>query len=290
MRPYPRSVDEHTAEVEELCDRFRLDFVGWMKRGEGSRYVARVRDADGRDCVLKAAFGRRRFGEGEPDALLAWNDTGVTPRLLAELDPGVLLLEYVEGETLSRTEGRGAARAEDAGRLARALHIPAPEGTPALETWAAWRWRKYAYKNRALDPEFRILAYDALEGLLETAEQERLLLHGDLQPVNIIVRGGSLVAIDPLGVTGCAAADLVRFAAFSPGGDRALTTMRVVRGYGDWPDGLAEAFTFVISTHLGYCLRHDRDPGDAPDLLERIADDGSADSLLEERMDLLAGA
>lgn len=98
-----------------------------VDRPGGSVFVARVRDRDGAPRMLKRA--RPEVGAQELAALRAWNGCGVTPRLLAEPEPGLYLAEWLDGVPLHEVADPTAA-AVGVGRALHQLHAAAEP--PAL--------------------------------------------------------------------------------------------------------------------------------------------------------------
>ncbi len=86
----------HSSDPGTICSRHGpvcLDDLS--HRGSTSDLILRVQDVQGREYVLKHVGSE--LGEPEVRALQVWQVSGVTPRLIAELEPGYDLIEWMEG-------------------------------------------------------------------------------------------------------------------------------------------------------------------------------------------------
>lgn len=162
----------------------------------------------------------------------------VLPRLVAEVEPGLVLFEWIEGRTLARL---GPEEPLDAAALGRALAIlhatPAPKGVPRISAdVAALGWRDLPFE---LSPMARELGRAIEARPLE----EDVFLHADLVPSNIVLARGGPRFIDPGCRLGPRAWDLAQVAASCLGHARSGVLGLLLEGYGTTPPLLAETFT-----------------------------------------------
>jgi streptomycin 6-kinase len=134
---------------------------------------------------------------------------------------GALLLEAIPGET-SLAERRTAAELDDLANLIGELHRGRPplvaDGWATLaarvefifEHWIARHGRRGEVVTRAVPVDRLRQGHELARGLAADA-RERVLLHGDLHPGNVLDGGAvrGLVAIDPRPCVGDAAVDAV---------------------------------------------------------------------------------
>lgn len=204
-----------TEIVGTMLDRWRLS-AGEPYVGGEAGAVLRVEREDGSPAVLKVGFPHPE-AEWEAVALDAWAPQ-LAPRVLRQ-DPWTwsMLLERVEsGIPLARAP----LPAKDAIAVGAELHArlrdsQIPEGVPSLASVL----HAYAHDARARFAE-QTAAYESLgvgglvttgiDALAELADSpsDRVLLHGDLNPGNILRSGDQWLAIDPKPMHGDPAFDL----------------------------------------------------------------------------------
>ncbi len=199
-----------------LAGRWRFELGSPIPRGSVST-VFRCRMADGRPAVLKASPDLPRLAL-EAAALTAW-DAVHTPAVIAFAeDLGALLVEAIEPGT-PLADGSAYPTVEGIAELLRSLHgTRVADGsfpTVAERVESLFRSSGKLYDR---DPDLTALVsadlYErghALAARLALHEGERVLLHGDLTPSNILDGGAErgLVAIDPAPCLGDAAFDAV---------------------------------------------------------------------------------
>jgi streptomycin 6-kinase len=189
--------------------------------GGSASIVMRVSRADGSPAVLKVSYpheearfealGLEAFGAGLACRVID-QDTADWALLLEELTPGISL-----GESVLRAQTSIADAARTAATLrARAGAAPVPRGIPSLEALTA----QYAADAAAWSLEHaqaieRLgvagLVSDAVRLLGDPAVShplDRVLLHGDFNPSNILASGDDWRLIDPKPVVGDPAFDL----------------------------------------------------------------------------------
>lgn len=201
--------------VPDLVNRAlrRWDLVAGEPFAAGSAsWCAPVRGPGGADLVLKVSFPHDEARD-EAAVLRAWHGRGAVRLVDAHAGDWALLLDRVRPGTPMR-----AARTPVATRLAagadvlRALHAaPAPAGLPALAD-VAGRWAvlvreradRAARAGLRLDPGLLRAALGVLEA---PAAGRAVVLHGDLNPGNLLRGPDGWVAIDPKALRGDPAYD-----------------------------------------------------------------------------------
>lgn len=212
-----RWIDALPGAAAEFLDRWGCTNPGAVRHGSVGVVIPAVR-ADGAEVVLKLGFplADNAF---EPVALAAWNGQGAV-RLLERDDSRFAMLL----ERLRPLEKPEPAPFTAIGRLAHVLAIPAPPGLPSLaEKALAWVTEVPEHAARLGHP----LPRRVLDATVATArdlasDQTAFLVHGDLHFGNVLRAGDELRVIDPNGLAGDPAFDL-------------LPLLR-----GDWPAVTAE--------------------------------------------------
>lgn len=210
-------VESLPALATGFLDRWACVVSGPVMHGSVGVVIPAIR-SDGLQVVLKLGFPLA-YDTGEAVALAAWNGNGAV-RLLERDDNGfVLLLERLQ--PLAKPE---PAPITAVGRLARRLAIPAPPGIPSLADKArAWIADVPAHAARLGSPLPSRVVDACVANVRElAADQPESLVHGDLHFGNILRGDNDLRAIDPSGLVG----------------DPAYELLPVLRG--DWPAITAE--------------------------------------------------
>ncbi len=124
----------YSSDPTTICSRHGLVCLDDLShRGSTSDLVLRVQDVQGRAYVLKHVGSG--LGESEVRALQAWQVSGVTPRLIKELEPGYDLIEWLEGRTMAEVSRDEPVPAVDIGQALAALHrVPPPDETPDIRS------------------------------------------------------------------------------------------------------------------------------------------------------------
>jgi streptomycin 6-kinase len=168
-------------------------------------YVAPAVRADGEPAVLKAGVpGGELFHE--IDALRLFAGQGIARLLETDRQWGALLLErLLPGDSLERMDDDDLAARAAAGVMQR-LWRPAPveHSFPTVAGWASGLERLRAHFSDGCGP-FPSHLVGRAEGLFRELleESEPMLIHGDLNPTNILRAGRQpWLAIDPKGVVG----------------------------------------------------------------------------------------
>src|SRR5262249_5552264 len=160
-----------------------------------SVFVARVRDRNGHALVLKRPLPET--GAQELAALRAWSGSGLTPRLVAEPEPGLYLAEWFDGTPLHRAVDP-VTSAVAVGAALRRLHGPAAPPPACFDTRDQFSPTRSAGWGR-LDGPLRALRGRLADDLLRRHPASDVLLHGDLAPVNVLVTAAGPRLIDPIG-------------------------------------------------------------------------------------------
>lgn len=202
---------ELPALVARAVDRWRLDAGDPFPSGSAS-WCAPVRDAGGADLVLKIAFPHAEARD-EAEVLRAWHGHGAVRLVDAHGPDWALLLDRVRPGTPMRAARTPVPRRlAEAADVLRALHAaPAQAGLPDLADVAAgWAvlLEERADRARAAgarpDPG-QVRAAVAVLGA--PAGPVSVVLHGDLNPGNLLRTDDGWCAIDPKAVRGDPAYD-----------------------------------------------------------------------------------
>jgi streptomycin 6-kinase len=244
-------LDKLPSTLVALADRWRLEFRGLIPRGSMS-VVIRCTMANGQPGVLKICPDRQRVVT-EADALCKWNTQHVPALHSVDTVLGALLMEAIAPGTML-VESRSYP-ASAIGDLLESLHShgdPDP-AYPSLQERIAYLFDAAArYRNQ--HPELLEIVPDKLlaRGLrlaakLAVQASTRVLLHGDLTPVNVLDGGTprGLVAIDPAPCLGDPAFDAVDLL-FWKAADVATVVARA--------DDLAQRMGLLKSRLLDWCV------------------------------------
>src|SRR6187401_1624394 len=88
--------------LEQVCASHALSLVQRLPVLDGGAdFLARVKDHEGQDLILKRGSGLR--GSGEFRMLQAYSATGHAPDLLKQLDADTFLMAWVEGLPLDQS-------------------------------------------------------------------------------------------------------------------------------------------------------------------------------------------
>jgi streptomycin 6-kinase len=189
--------------VESLADDWSLTVGAAYEPGGVTALALRVRCADGTPAVLKVRYpdddepvaegaALRHFGGRGAVALLA-EDERRTALLLERCDPGSALSDEPDDEC-----------ARVVARLLGELWSAAPEGDAyePLSVRAA-RWLESIEVADGFDAELRTEALGVLRDLAVAADDDAVVLHGDLHGANVLRAAREpWLAIDPKGFAG----------------------------------------------------------------------------------------
>jgi streptomycin 6-kinase len=199
------------ALVARALDRWSLTAEDPFPSGSAS-WCAPVRPAGGADLVLKISFPHAEARD-EAAVLRAWHGHGAVRLVDAHAGDWALLLGRVRpGTPLRTTRTPVPRRLGEAADVLRALHAaPAPDGLPDLADvargWAALVEQRADAARSAgarLDPG-QVRA--TLAVLRAPAGPAPVVLHGDLNPGNLLRSGDGWCAIDPKALRGDPAYD-----------------------------------------------------------------------------------
>lgn len=273
-----RKVD---AELADVLQREALTLVALADGPSGaSRFVAHVRDATGQDLLLKRGTGLR--GNAEAAVLQALASTGYVPGGVRVIDEATFVCEWLDGDALDPEAPDIAVRLHSCGEALRTLHgVPLPGAKlMPISSRVSPEW-----VERDLGPDLAArmfsLAKVAAEELADCNPADKVLLHGDVVPQNIIVSDGGVRFIDPIGFIGPAGWDVAQLAIAVYGRDRRANLADVVAGYGSPPPKLEPAFAYLAMVFYAKHLE-----------VERTAE-GSSTAVVSELRELaesLAGA
>ncbi|MGM1061458.1 aminoglycoside phosphotransferase family protein [Saccharothrix sp. Mg75] len=212
-----RWVEGLPASAAEFLDRWSCTASGPVMHGFVGVVIPAVR-ADGTRVVLKLGFPTPR-NAAEPVALAAWDGDGAV-RLLERDDARFAMLL----ERLEPVAEPDPAPFTAVGRLVRRLAVAPPPGLPSLaEKAAGWLSDVPAHAARSGAPlPARVVDVAVADARDLAADQPAVLLHGDLHLGNVMRDDEGPRAIDPDGLVG----------------DPAFELLPLLRG--DWPAVAAE--------------------------------------------------
>lgn len=234
--------------LEAICAREGFDIVAVLPPGDGSLFVARVRDRSGRSLLLKRSSGLR--GYAEMRVLQAWNEAGHGLGGLTAVDRRTYVRDWIEGSSLQEGQEFRPVALGLVGGLLRTLHTTRPPARllPLKARLARWDAR------RDWAPRLSLAMLDsagrAAEALSHEGPKHGHLLHGDLVPANVLLTNDGPVLIDPIGFLGPPAWDLAQLAVAVSGRDRIANLADLVAGYGYEPPLLREAFAWMTFMFL----------------------------------------
>lgn len=201
------------ALVDRAVRRWDLTAGDPFPSGSAS-WCAPVRDAAGRDLVLKVSFPHDEARD-EAAVLRAWGGRAAVPLVDAHPGDWALLLGRARPGTPLRAVRTPVTRrlAEAAGVLADLHATPPPPGLPTLADVgrtladvAAERAGRAARTGLRLDPGLLRAADATLRGTGDPVADAPVTLHGDLNPGNLLRTGtgggARWVAIDPKALVG----------------------------------------------------------------------------------------
>ncbi|MGW9118109.1 aminoglycoside phosphotransferase family protein [Streptomyces sp. NPDC055663] len=193
--------------VEELLGRWECVPDGEVMHGGVGIIVPVRRPAEGA-AVMKVSFPHPG-NVHEPDAFVAWGGRGAVLLHARDDERFAMLLERARPSTLAELDDEGEV-AGVAGRISRALAVPAPCGLPRLREQAdAWEAGLRQDAQELTHPLPRYVVDAAVATVQELGrDQPDTLVHGDLHARNILRADREpWLAVDPKGYAGDPAYD-----------------------------------------------------------------------------------
>jgi streptomycin 6-kinase len=171
--------------IDAACEEWHLSLDDERMAAGAWGVVAWCHTEGGHEAALKLCANEQRLS-AETNAMLAWGGHPAV-RVLAHR-PGALLLERARPGRPSRLAPTRLALLLDA------LHRPMSAGRRELGDW-----RTSINAAVANVPSLQALG----QALLKQGEgRPAVVLHGDLQPANVLEHRGTIVVIDPVGIAG----------------------------------------------------------------------------------------
>jgi hypothetical protein len=233
-----------SAELAGICRRHGLRLQDVL-RDDRDSFTVRVRDAERRDLVLKR-LDRDRIA-GIRAGMASWAGSGLTPRLIAEPEPDLVLVEWIPGASMSDF---AAVEPPDSVRIGRAIAQLHGAAVPVDIPDARDLLRSVAKTWDQLPSDLRALADEVTSVLWEHDPVTRVLLHGDLVPYNVILGRDGPRFIDPIPARGLAGWDLAKLAVSWRALGRQGILGALIQGYGSEPPLLAEAVAWTTLVYL----------------------------------------
>jgi streptomycin 6-kinase len=198
--------------VSELAEAWDLEVGAPYEPGGAVSWVAPCRRrSEPAPLALKLQLPHPESAP-EAAALAAWGGRGAVRLEAHDAERSALLLERCDpGTPMSVEDDVHAAVAAGAELAARLHEAPVAEGVPELAEVMA-RWAEDVEARRpstaGLDPAAVAIALETLRSAGET--DQRVLLHGDLNPTNVLRSARGWLAIDPKPMAGDPAFDGAR--------------------------------------------------------------------------------
>ena len=250
-------------ELAEVLRREGITLVRVVDSSSGaSKFVAHVRDSSGRDLLLKRGTGLR--GNAEAAVLQAYAGTGCVPGNVCSIDEATFVCDWFDGEPLNPSATDISAKLRSCGEALRLMHGAAP---PQVKLMPISRRISPEWVESDLGVELsqpmRSRAAAAARQLADCNPAEKVLLHGDSVPQNILFAGRRLCFIDPIGFVGPAGWDCAQLAVAVEGRNRRANLEDVVAGYGLIPQKVEAAFTYLTMVFLAKHLAMERESSGA---------------------------
>jgi hypothetical protein len=239
----------NTDDLRAICAAEGLLLLETLPPATGSVFLAKVRDANGRELLLKRSNGIRGHGEGRVAA--AWAGLPNAPGSVSELDERTFLREWIDGEPLHSGALDIAGLLYKTGHALRGLHETAP--LPGLgDLRERFSPEGILGEWSALLPAPMVERAARLASALRDYEPPHpALVHGDVVPGNILVTPlGTPTIIDPIGFIGMPARDIAQLAVALDGRDRRQNLRDIVAGYGTRLTLVGECFEWLTYMFL----------------------------------------
>ncbi|MEU5957456.1 aminoglycoside phosphotransferase family protein [Streptomyces sp. NPDC047525] len=196
--------------AEELLRRWDCEPAEAVTHGQVGIVVPVRRRYDATPAVLKISFPHPG-NVHEPDAFAVWSGRGAVRLLERDDERFAMLLERAGAGSLADVEDTDEA-VTVAGRLARRLAVPAPDGLPRMSSLVAEWECELRDEERELGSPLPARVVAAAIGTVRElgADQPDTLIHGDLHFTNVLrSEREPWLAIDPKGYVGDPAYDSI---------------------------------------------------------------------------------
>jgi streptomycin 6-kinase len=225
--------------VDAVCEEWHLTLDDERMAAGAWGVVAWCHTESGVEAALKLCANEQRLS-AETNAMLAWGGHPAV-RVLAHR-PGALLLERARpGRPLRLAPTRLAL-------LLDALHRPTGASRRGLGDWRA------SINAAVVDvPSLQALG----QALLKQGEgRPVVVLHGDLQPANILEHRGRIAVIDPVGIAGPRELDVANAALGNNWGEDSSARIRRLADLTGTDHAFAVTFGQLSAMYAALAPRH----------------------------------
>lgn len=209
------------AVVQNYLERWNLEWTGESLPQGSASYVLPCR-TDKNGCVVLKLNPDADAAQEEAAALSTWEGVGAAPLVAESFDEngGALLIGRIDpGHALRPLDDQAARQIAGCVRVlhriaATAVRRPLPTGHQRLTGFMRTNaWHLDRMGPRIRDQHAKMIALADAIGRNQRPSDQAVLLHGDLNPANLLVSKEGLIAIDPIPALGEPEQDIAEAAA-----------------------------------------------------------------------------